>query len=252
MQLGKRRKRELSSETILGPFFDLQDVPFPCARLLRRFGTWEQHGGAQNRTVRLIDDAPEGGQNGATGSQFTHRPTDLNSLATQCRMVQERFPQSALSQFPSDFEKAYEQVPAAPSLAGLAVMVQWHPRKRCPSFLVGRTQFFGGKSCPVNFARVPDWCCHALASIAGLATSHCVDDVLAVERKTTIFSGWLVWRVLAACCGWVVPDEESPFPSQVHRILGATSDLSQTPCGPPTLSIAQDRVAQLTSMIRDV
>ena len=94
--------------------------------------------------------------------------------------------------------------------------------------------------------------CHALASIAGLATSHCVDDVLAVDRKTTIFSGWLVWRVLAACCGWVVPDEKSPLPSQVHRILGATTDLPQIPCGPPTLSIAQDRVAQLTSMIRDV
>ena len=132
-------------------------------------------------------------------------------------------------------KKAYKQVPAEPSLAGFAVMVQWHPQKCCPAFLVGRTQFFGGKSCPVNFARVPDWCCHALATMAGLATSHCVDDVLAVDRKTTIFSGWRVWRVLAACCGWVVPDSKSPLPSQVHRILGATSDLSQTPCGPPTL-----------------
>ena len=45
---------------------------------------------------------------------------------------------------------------------------------------------------------------------------------------------------------------KSPLPSRVHRILGATSDISQTPCGPPTLSIAQDRVEQLTSMIRDV
>ena len=39
------------------------------------------------------------------GPKFTHRPTDLDSWATQCRMVQERFPQSALSQFPSDFKK---------------------------------------------------------------------------------------------------------------------------------------------------
>ena len=48
------------------------------------------------------------------------------------------------------------------------------------------------------------------------------------------------------------PDAKSPLPSQVHRILGATSDLSQTPCGPPTLAISQDRVAQLTSMVKDV
>ena len=92
-------------------------------------------------TARRLIDALEGGQNGSTGSQFTHRPTDLDSWATQCRMVQERFPESALSQFPSDFKKAYKQVPAEPSLAGFAVMVQWHPRKRCPAFLVGRTQF---------------------------------------------------------------------------------------------------------------
>ena len=67
-----------------------------------------------------------------------------------------------------------------------------------------------------------------------------------------MFSGWLVWRVLAACCGWVVPDSKSPLPSQVHRILSATSDLSQTPCGPPTLSISQDRVSQLTCMVNDI
>ena len=213
-------------------FSDLQDVPFPFVRLLRRFGTWEQHGGAENPTVRLIDDALEGGQNGATGSQFTHRPTDLDLWATQCRMVQERFPQSPLSQFPSDFKKAYKQVPAEPSWAGFAVMAP--AEKRCPVFLVGRTQFFGGKSCPVNFARVPDWCCHVLATISGLATSHCVDDVLAVDRKTTIFSGWLVWRVLAACCGWVVPDSKSPLPSFLaqhliyHRHLVALHTLNLT------------------------
>ena len=66
----EKTEEELSSEMILGPFFNLQDVPFPCVRLLRQFGTWEQHGGAENPTVRLIDDALEGGQNGATGSQI--------------------------------------------------------------------------------------------------------------------------------------------------------------------------------------
>ena len=76
------------------------------AQLLRRFGTWEQYGGAPEPTVRLIDDALEGGQNGATGSQCTRRTADLDTWATQCRMVQERFPTSALSKVPSDFKKA--------------------------------------------------------------------------------------------------------------------------------------------------
>ena len=30
--------------------------------------------------------------------------------------------------------------------------------------------------------------------MAGFTTSYCVDDVPAVNRKTTIFSRWLVWR----------------------------------------------------------
>ena len=69
-QLGK----ELQAEMILGPFFNLNDVPFPTVRLLSRFGTREQHGGTQEPTVRLIDDVPEGGQNGATRSQYTIVP----------------------------------------------------------------------------------------------------------------------------------------------------------------------------------
>ena len=169
--------------------------------------------------MRLIDDALEGGQNGATWSRFTRRPTDLDSWVTQCRMVQERFPQSALSQFPSDFKKAYKQVPAEPSLAGA-------PAETLSCVPGGPYTILWWKVLPCKFRE-------------SSRLVHCVDDVLAVDRKTTIFSGWLVWRVLAACCGWVVPDEKSPLPSQVHRILGATSDLSQTPYGPPTLSIAQ-------------
>ena len=64
------------------------------------------------------------------------------NAAWSCRMVQERFPQSPLSQFPSDIKKRTNKFQRKPSLAGFAVMVQWHPRKRCPAFLVGRTQFF--------------------------------------------------------------------------------------------------------------
>ena len=100
-------------------------------------------GGATVPTVRLIDDALEGGQNAATGSQYTHRPTYIDTWAAQCRAVQEKYPDSALSQFPSDFKKAYKQVPADPSLARLAVMVQWHPVLGKPVLLVGRTQFSG-------------------------------------------------------------------------------------------------------------
>ena len=73
--------------------------------------------------MRLIPDALEGGQNGATGSQYTHGPTDLDTWATQRRVVQDRFQTSALSQFPNDFKKAYMQVLAELNPAGMAPMV---------------------------------------------------------------------------------------------------------------------------------
>ena len=182
---------------IFGPFFDLQDVPFPIVRLLRRLGTWEQHGGAENPTMRLIDDALEGGQNGATGSQFTHRPTDLDSWA------------SSMPHGPRTF----------PTVCTVNSRVT---SKR-------RTNKF-----------------HALATIAGLATSHCVDDVLAVDRKTNNFLGMACLACLSSLL-WLGCTR-----SKESLSVTSSSDLSQTPCGPPTLSISQDRFAQLTSMVKDV
>ena len=150
-------------------------------------------------------------------------------------------------------KKKYKQVPAEPSLAGFGGNDAMAPAETLSRVPGGPYTVFLVESLAQLISReFQIWCCHVLATMAGLASSHCVDDVLAVDRRTTIFSGWLVWRVLAACCGWVVPDVKSPLPSQVHRILGATSDLSQTPSGPPTLSISQDRVSQLTCMVKDV
>ena len=121
-----------------------------------------------------------------------------------------KFPNDHLEQFASDFAKAFKQVPADPSLANLAVIVQWSPEHTCPAFFIGRTQFFGGKACPVNFARVPDWGCHALAVLGAVPASHCVDDVLAADRASTIYSGWVLWRRLAALTGWDIPDRNPP------------------------------------------
>ena len=116
--------KELDADYILGPYRHLDEVPGSQIRLLRRFGTWEQHGGAIERTCRLIDDALAGGQNKASGSQHTHRPTDLDAWVAQIRAVQETFEGEALMQFTSDFASAYKQVPGEPSTATLAVICQ--------------------------------------------------------------------------------------------------------------------------------
>ena len=83
-----------------------------------------------------------GGQNKVAGSQYTHRPTDVDSWIAQLRAVQARHPGEALQQFASDFAKAYKQVPAAPDISHLAVICQWSPKFKQAVFFLGRTQFF--------------------------------------------------------------------------------------------------------------
>ena len=92
----------------------------------------------------------------------------------------------------------------------------------------------------VNFAKCQFG---VLAATAGLATSHYVDDVLAVDRKQP-FCRVDLFACLSSLLWLGFSDAKSPLPSQVNRSLGTTSDVSQTPCGPPTLSISQDRGAQ--------
>ena len=87
-----KTEEELSLDMLQGPWESLDEVPVDNPRLIRRFGTWEQHGGAIASTCRLIDDALEGGQNEASGSFYTHRPTDLDALAAQIRRISETFP----------------------------------------------------------------------------------------------------------------------------------------------------------------
>ena len=81
------------------------------------------------------------------------------------------------------------------------MICQWSPKWRRPVFFDGRTQFFGGKSCPVNFARVPDYWCHVMASLGAMGMSHCVGDMLVAERASTIRSGYCLWRGAVALAG---------------------------------------------------
>ena len=116
---------EVNANVVLGPFRHLDEIPFRSVRLLRRFGTWELHGEQSVPKVRNIDDALEGGQNAASGSQHTHIPTDLDLWINQRRMAQELCPNDEIKQFASDFASAYKRVAGDPALAGLAVIFQW-------------------------------------------------------------------------------------------------------------------------------
>ena len=84
-----------------------------------------------------------------------------------------------------------------------------------------------------------------VAVVGGLPVSHCVDDMLSVERARTSSAGFRLWRSLAALSGWDIPDRKSPPPTTSSRILGVQSDLSPAPASPPVVRVARDRAELL-------
>ena len=189
-------------------------------------------------------------RSGATGSHCTHRPIRFGHLGQLMSHGARMLPNVSVVAVSKRFKQMYKQVHTRtkPGRLGCDGAVASTRVSSCVSGWV--YALWGGKSCPVNFTRIPDWCCHALSTFAGLAASHCVDDVLVVDRQTTNLSLWLLWRVLAACCRWIVPNaKKGLLPAQIHRILGAVSDLSQAPAGHKTFSITQDRVAPVSHML---
>ena len=202
------------------PVTSMADLGMDQCCLVRRHGLWEQHGCATEPTVRVLDDFLEGGQNGTVGYQYTHRPASLDTMSATMKAMGEKFDEK-LQLFTSDFTNAFKQIPGVEELLHLSIIVQWQPELARPVFMVPYTQVFGGRSTPVNFARYPAWCCHAMAFLGALACEHCVDDMISVERAQTMESGWRLWCRFADLCGWRVPDSKSPPPSSVAVVLGA-------------------------------
>ena len=78
-------------------------------------------------TCRVIDDLLFGEQNATVERFSSHRPTDVDGLAAQVLAVAHRFATRAISGWPSDFSKAYKQVPGDPAQQRFVVVVQWCP-----------------------------------------------------------------------------------------------------------------------------
>ena len=242
---------EVNASMALGPFASLDDLPFRNPRILKRVPILERHGGATESKVRLIDDAKMGGQNECAGTSSCHIPCNLDSWASMLRLIGEAFPEPLLA-FCSDFKAAYKQIPADPGQASQFVMAVWDPASQKPAFFVALCQIFGSNTAPLNFCRIPEFCCFMVAACFGLLADHCVDDLLAAERSAMAASGFMAWRALATLCGFDVPDSKSPPPSDFLRTLGADTDLTQFPDGPMVIRPATDRVEALQATLSEM
>ena len=114
------------------------------------------------------------------------------------------------------------------------------------------SQLFGSGTAPLNFSRYPSWCTWSVAVLFLLPMEQCVDDLLSVERASTMLSGFHCWRAFAQACGWEVHDEKSPPPQRYLRTLGAMTDLRMFPFGPMKLESAVERVESTISDLENI
>ena len=250
-----RTKSEFKNSTMLGPYYSMDTIPRThrgTFRLLNRFGILERHGGASEASVRNIDDGKARGHNEDSANTATHRPADLDLIASLSRRVAERFPNCPMAGFPSDFKGAYRQVTADPYQAQDFTVVAWDTELDCMVFMLAVTQLFGSGNAQLDFTRFPEFCCRALATFFAIPAVHCVDDVIVIELLSFVDLGFSSWRKFADLCGWDVPDSKSPPPSQLFRALGAMMDFSTYPKGPICIRPAEDRLTELMEILQRI
>ena len=202
---GQKSLAELKRGIVEGPY-ELEDIPFSSPTFVPRVGIWERHGSSTEPSVRNIDNLLVTGHNATVATFSAHRPTDADALLGQARCVRDNFPEDELSGWPSDYEKAFKQIPGCPKQVEKLVLLQWNPHTSRVNAWVAYSQLFGGKSPPLNFSRYPAWACQIVAVLLGLPMTHCVDDMIVVEPAEWIMSGWRCWKRLNIYMGWYVSE----------------------------------------------
>ena len=91
-----------------------------------------------------------------------------------------------------------------------------------------------------------------MAVLGALPAEHCVDDIIACERASTIMSGWRLWRRFADLCGWRIPDSKSPPPTTCQTVLGTCIDTSHFPQHPIHISITERRIQVIGHELRSI
>ena len=243
---------EVEAKVLVGPFYSLEDIPCPNPGIAPRCGIWECHGEAELPEVRNIDNLLLGEQNSTTGSTHSHRPTDVDGLAAQCRAVSRARPGAKLAGWASDFAKAYKQVPGDPTQIEDVVLGQFDPWRRAVAFFIALSQVFGSSTAPVNFSRYPAWFCAVVAVVFLLPATHCVDDVIIIEELNIADSGKVCWDHLMALCGWKMSSSKDKWPAQIFTVIGISLDLRPLPNGDPSILVTKRRIESLRSLIRTI
>ena len=140
-----RNSEKIDLNLVVGPASQFGDLCTPCCRTLWGFGVWAQHGGAAEKSCRVIDDGREGGQNASAGSLYCHRPLSCDKVTANTKTIQLKWPGAKLSQFFFDYKgiQANANLSCNSSLVGCMPVEPLEARERV--FLLPRTHCSEGK-----------------------------------------------------------------------------------------------------------
>ena len=108
-------------------------------------------------------------------------------------------------------------------------MSQYDPFKRCVAFFIAPSQVFVSKTSPGNLSNYPAASCITASLLSLLPASHCVDDVIFIEKEMVVCSGKVCWELLMELCGWQMSQSKDAPPASRFPIIGASLDLGPSP-----------------------
>ena len=249
----ERTLEEVDEGKALGPFDTEEEVSrvvgdwwVPCRRV----------GLSQAAGVRPIDDYSEYGHN---ATSRTHDHIDLGGvdrvaaiahclssslyhgcvdvwLSTGLRRRGAVHPghlagggaSAALVGRPVDLRRAFKQLAPFPSLAPLAVICLWNPKKRKPEYYILRANPFGARNTVFIFGGVARGLDYILAVLFHLVVDQYVDDFPQLEPSSSATSARVTMDSVLDLLGWDVKVQDGTTPEfqDVFAALGVRFDLS--------------------------
>ena len=167
---------------------DLTSTP-----LTPRYAIRDTNGGK----VRLIDDFRAIAANELVATVDTDIPDTLDAAPALSSLYEGLSPGIELTAFAFDFKHAYKNIPIPNDQHELATIIL-APLAGPPMKALLRTQPFGAKRAPANWARVTAFLRWLAARLFGIALFVYVDDCFTVEPVSTINSAfWAVKELFA-------------------------------------------------------
>ena len=200
--------------------------------------------------IRPIDDT-KWSLNPTHSSPDKLRLPSVRSVCCQANIAAELQPPNEdddpLQAWASDESCAFRTCPSNPNQYRYLITSQLHPVTKKPVFSVMAAMIFGMSPSVTAYNRRSEalvWLCRVFS----VATEKYVDDFWSIERRSTIESGYRLFKTLAFCIGCQMEHTKDQTPNDEVTLLGVKFDLVNQKVGFTELKRKQ-RIQQIQEVL---